>query len=231
MLGFLGREFAPIALTLYLVHGQNLLLLAVSFVGFLSCYEIGYLDNDLAASSAEAGGARLAGAAPRYWAFVTSRIVYMAGAACWIGCRVGVHAMLVFVVSTIVVVSMAAFHTRAGLSGRTWLRIATFLSLAVYKYGPWTLPFVTFSYGAQILLGSFLFYGLSRAVAYSVRKLFAEQREFRGGLEQQPVQAVLIAVLCPIALFSGSKDILYLWAIHGAIVALSGTATWFRRFV
>lgn len=229
LLGFVCFEFAPLALTLWFFYKVDPLLMGASFVCFIGLYEIAYLVNDTSPSSGESGGSRLDSAPHPLWAFALFRILWAVAAAAWIVRKAGLLPALIFLGSSTLILLLSLLHTRVGLSPRSWPRVMTFTALAIYKYAPWTLPFVPLARGGMLLAASFFFFGLSRTVEYGVRKLPWSTAQTASGRRLQPtLQASSLALFLPIVLLLGAGDLLCLWMAYAVILGLSFGATLLR---
>jgi hypothetical protein len=169
-LGFIAREVLPLAITLMLAYHLVWWLVLVLFLGYMSFYECGYLWNDLADSSTESGGDRLAGVTLRFSEFVFVRILVL-GLSSYVLFRVnGWNHAAIYFAANISLVFFLILHTSRGIRDVRFLRLLTFTALAFYKYLPVLLPMLPWSEARALMMAIFLCYGLGRVIVYALRK-------------------------------------------------------------
>ncbi len=227
--GTVLSDFSPIALALLLVHHVDLSLSVAAYAGFTAVYEIGHLHNDSVTSSQEPGGLRIARLAPPLWLFSIPRLLFAGAVALWIANRTSPSSGAVFFGSSLLILALCLLHTRLGLLAHRWPRLLSFSVLAIYRYAPWTLPFIPFRSDMTILTGTFLFFGLSRIAVYVSRKLDLEDQLPPARDIHVAIQAGSLILFLPLVVITGWGDMSCLWAVHGFTVLLSGASRLVRR--
>jgi len=163
-------EWTPLAIVLKLIYDVDVGFIALMLAGWLALYECGYVINDQSDSSREMGGDRLQGFrinTRRFW--ISHALVFTTSlGTIWI--LYGEKTTAVFASVCAIVFCVFLFHTSQWVRRVRFLRIATFSTLAMYKFAPLILPSVPVFDSQLILMATFLCYGFPRVVVYALRK-------------------------------------------------------------
>jgi len=170
VIGFSVLEAFPLSCALVFAYSVPVTLVAVAFVGYLSCYECGYLWNDLADSGNEHGGDRLGGLRVHFLPFIGTRVLLFGLAAAIVVRANGASTLAAFILANGLVLALFFAHTSHKVRATPSLRVVTFTALAFYKYLPVMIAVVPWAIAWKILPAIFACYGFPRVVSYLLRK-------------------------------------------------------------
>lgn len=197
---YLAYELLPSILVARLLRASAMAAVSCLFVGFVACYECGYLFNDRRVRPDEADGRRLHEPTGSIALFVGLRVGLAAAAAILAqaidpAVRTSTYVALVIIVCAVLVVHSSRVVTDRGIA-----RVGTFAALAFGKYATYLVPVVGLRLGALALLIIFVLYGFPRVVSYVIRKYGRDSVRCAAGTTQAQLQAFALAFTGPFVL-------------------------------
>lgn len=171
--GYIWLEILPVTAMLCAMLGWKGLLYPLLQYPFLALYELGYLDNDRAATAAERRDRRKPSlSSPGLTLFIAIRIALIALATLAIALYADVESAVLYLAVSVSVLLLLGLHTRAGLLSGDYCRsrYVTFAWLAFSKYSPGAVVLIDAKPLLMLLVLVFVTYGAGRTLNYVMDK-------------------------------------------------------------